>query len=91
MGVIEDCAASEICCLCLESASMDHCAGSCGSDYYDLGCNEPSDCPGQICCGHFDEFFGDFLGVISCASSCPAPSERLCATTEDCGGGQVCR
>lgn len=90
-GVIEDCAVGEICCLNTESAAQDHCGPSCGADDYDLKCNEPSDCPGQICCGQFDDLFEDFLGVISCASSCAYPNERLCVTDDDCDGGQVCR
>lgn len=93
-GMIADCAnATDACCLNLQSQSGDVCQATddCGSDFYTLACQSPSDCAGQLCCAQFDDFLEEFLGVVECAASCPDPSRRMCVDAlEDCEAGEVC-
>ena len=57
---------------------------SCGGNEAALTCNEPSDCPGQICClvlAPNDSFDGS-----SCAGNCTGNDLTLCSDSGDCGG-----
>lgn len=42
--------AGESCCIPQDGASTGTCKNSCQGNEASLDCNEPADCPGQICC-----------------------------------------
>ncbi len=85
-SVLEECAPMEACCFSLTAASLDHCGAAASCEDYVFECNEPSDCPGSVCCAHTD-FLG-FTGVIDCVASCDG--ERICGDVRDCQPGESC-
>lgn len=94
-GTPEACATGEICCYNETSASLDACSAGpgCGSGFYVLACNGPSDCDaGKICCAAYYEFlFTPFFdGAIRCEDACTYPSVPMCEAAEDCSPGETC-
>jgi hypothetical protein len=71
------CGAGQICCYHQFNAQNDHCgtAGQCGDNYIELSCNDPSDCPGQTCCGLFDDQAG--YQQLACSPTCEGPGAVL--------------
>jgi hypothetical protein len=35
----------------------------------EISCNGPEDCPGQVCCGDYDNFQGHYTGIY-CQDTC---------------------
>ncbi|MEJ7729783.1 MAG: hypothetical protein WKG00_11245 [Polyangiaceae bacterium] len=83
------CQGGEVCCFHLENRDLDNCgsAGQCGGGFMEISCSGPGDCPGQVCCGEWQNFYTD----ISCQPTCNGPDVTLCTGDEDaCGPGQFC-
>jgi hypothetical protein len=80
----QPCAPSEVCCFHPQKASLDYCgsAGQCGQPYWELACNDASDCPaGTTCCNvQLDASNITFR----CQASCAAPNRPICAKADDC-------
>ncbi|MFO0553454.1 MAG: hypothetical protein U0271_34040 [Polyangiaceae bacterium] len=86
-----ECGQFQDCCYDYSDGTLDHCsdAGTCPVDQVWLGCNEPSDCPNEICCAYYSNITG-FLGIWSCTSDCSGSNMQACNTTADCDPGKSC-
>jgi hypothetical protein len=63
-------------------------SGMCGNNTTRVECDEPSDCPGQICCGTFS--MGDYQ-VLQCQNSCNGGGQIIvCDNNGDCSGNDTC-
>lgn len=91
-----ECAAGSGCCmrrpfqddLCVSSRA--ECICQPGDPCSVTGCDQPADCPGQVCCGTFGGVLGEFAGS-SCKASCDAVLDAVvCSQDSDCQPGQHC-
>ncbi|NUP09018.1 MAG: hypothetical protein HOW73_23455 [Polyangiaceae bacterium] len=75
--------AGEECCIDNDGAPFGTCKSNCAGFEASLECNEPADCPGQLCC--LDDSGGNLDGS-HCGDFCG--DEELCdPANPDCGGG----
>lgn len=74
------CDAGQVCCFYQYEKGSDHCsaAGACSGEagWVELSCNGPDDCPGEECCGWWDNQVG--WGTIACAEDCQPGQIELC-------------
>ena len=83
------CQAGDVCCFNLQNANLDTCgsAGQCGGGFIEIACSGPGDCPGQVCCGDWQNFYTD----VSCQATCDDPDVTLCTGDPNaCGPEQFC-
>lgn len=63
-----------------QCTSADECALTATGQFLTaVHCQHPTDCPGQVCCGH--KYFGDggqVYEATSCTNTCQAPDVQLC-------------
>jgi hypothetical protein len=83
----------EICCF-NPSGPGDHCgaSGQCDPGYVQFSCNEPSDCPGAVCCAKLTPDMQNLTG-ISCQPTCEGPDELVvCSSMQPgvCPAGTAC-
>lgn len=77
-----DIGAGESCCIDNNGASGGTCKSNCQGNEAALDCNEPADCPGQLCCL---EAGGGDVSFSRCEDSCS--DETICdPANPDCGG-----
>jgi hypothetical protein len=75
---------------CLTGTDQGDCnpAQDCGGGETRVECDEPGDCPQQICCGTFD---GGMYTQLVCADSCNGfGSVVVCDGNGDCSGNDDC-
>jgi hypothetical protein len=87
------CMTGDICCF-NPNGPGDHCgqAGNCDPGYVEFSCNEPSDCPGAVCCAQLQG--GMQLLGISCQAKCDGPGDIIvCSKAEPnvCPMGTMCQ
>lgn len=65
----------------------------CGQGYIELSCNEPTDCPNQICCGDLVQGQQVPYTGISCQDTCTGQGKiQLCsANNPQCPPGTTCQ
>ncbi len=81
------CAASDICCINFGSTSSQVCQTGDGCDGARLACDEPSDCPGAVCCMSNATFGGD-PPRTKCDSKCDgAKDSQVCDPAVGCSTG----
>ena len=75
------CAGGDVCCYSLQDPDLDHCgtAGQCGQEYAEISCAGPNDCPGEICCGTYQQVYTD----VSCQPTCNGQSKVVLCTDAD--------
>jgi hypothetical protein len=59
-----------VCCVHPTSPSLDQCQspGGCDTQYTEVGCNGPNDCPaGDSCCGAWN---GSGYDIVACGNTC---------------------
>lgn len=82
----------EICCVPqgMVASSMCFMGMTCpGMNVGEVSCDEPGDCPGQVCCGNFT---GGGYSQVSCQNSCNGGGNVIiCNTTADCTGNDTCQ
>lgn len=88
------CAAGEICCFNLKQQN-DHCGqpDACGDGFIELGCNDPEDCPGGVCCADVDLSKNPPYKGISCQQSCNSPTQNIIVCSDanpTCPFGKKC-
>lgn len=76
---------AQACCIDEDGASDGTCEPSCGSNEGELRCDEPSDCPGQVCCLHIASGNGD-IEDSTCSDSCTGNDLTICSDSGDCDG-----
>lgn len=83
-----NCAPGQVCCFHKTNAALDTCgqSGACGADFAELSCNEPADCPNQICCiSSVSDGVNTSLESIKCAPTCSGALQRAaCSVPADC-------
>ena len=76
----DTCSGGEVCCFDDDDVMASFCAapGSCPASHIQISCQQPSDCPGEICCGIFD-FVGGQQGYeeVRCDPACNPPEFDL--------------
>lgn len=86
------CEAGSVCCYHASDASQDHCAPECAAtdEWSTIACNGPDDCPGQECCGNYDNQQG--WGDVMCAPQCSTFQVELCFEDPSAcdSGAQAC-
>lgn len=96
IGDANECPASTACCdkfpkgdtSCV--SSLAECVCEPGDPCVKVGCDDPADCPGQVCCGKFGGVIGEFSGS-SCKPSCdPVLDAVICSQESDCTPAQNC-
>jgi hypothetical protein len=84
-----DVSGNGICCLPTMGGAQCITTGSCTGQRYPVTCNEPADCPGQVCCGDFS--INNYT-LLECRSTCIGLGEVIiCSSNNDCGGGDTCQ
>ena len=80
------------CCLPDQGSPSCHASGNgCAGGETQVECDEPGDCPGQVCCGTFDGQNSMYTELV-CADSCNGPgSVIICDGNGDCSGNDTCQ